>query len=399
MPKVTIHTLREKRAKKEPMTYLTAYDYPTAILEQKAGIDVILVGDSIGMVIYGYDSTLPVTIDLMMPHVKAVRLGAPDVYLVGDMPYMSYQVSKSEAIRNGGRFMAEGACDAVKLEGGREMAETIRAMVDASIPVMGHMGLTPQSAAQLGGYRVQGKDVATAKKLIEDADILQEAGVSTLLLEAVPAEVARIITKRASVPIFGIGAGPHCDGQVLVIHDMIGMFDRRPAKFVKKYAEVGAQIVEALGEFKKEVTEGAFPATEHCYPMPEDVAAELAKLLPGTGLKASEGTQMRVGIVGAGALGSVLGGLLSEGGVDAVLVERDSEQVRVVREDGLWLEGVSGDRLIRPQIVWDPAEAGKVDLALVLVKAYDTRGAICHSKTNPFGRRGRSHAPKRHREL
>jgi 3-methyl-2-oxobutanoate hydroxymethyltransferase len=280
MPKVTIHTLREKRAKKEPMTYLTAYDYPTAILEQKAGIDVILVGDSIGMVIYGYDSTLPVTVDLMMPHVKAVRLGAPDVYLVGDMPYMSYQVSKSEAIRNGGRFMAEGACDAVKLEGGREMAETIRAMVDASIPVMGHMGLTPQSAAQLGGYRVQGKDVATAKKLIEDADILQEAGVSTLLLEAVPAEVARIITKRASVPIFGIGAGPHCDGQVLVIHDMIGMFDRRPAKFVKKYAEVGAQIVEALGEFKKEVTEGAFPATEHCYPMPEDVAAELATLFP-----------------------------------------------------------------------------------------------------------------------
>jgi 3-methyl-2-oxobutanoate hydroxymethyltransferase len=262
------------------MTYLTAYDYPTAILEQKAGIDVILVGDSIGMVIYGYDSTLPVTVDLMMPHVKAVRLGAPDVYLVGDMPYMSYQVSKSEAIRNGGRFMAEGACDAVKLEGGREMAETIRAMVDASIPVMGHIGLTPQSAAQLGGYRVQGKDVATAKKLIEDADILQEAGVSTLLLEAVPAEVTRIITKRASVPIFGIGAGPDCDGQVLVIHDMIGMFDRKPAKFVKKYAEVGAQIVEALGEFKKEVTEGAFPATEHCYPMPEDVAAELARLFP-----------------------------------------------------------------------------------------------------------------------
>ena len=286
MPKVTIHTLREKRAKKEPMTYLTAYDYPTAILEQKAGIDVILVGDSIGMVIYGYDSTLPVTIDLMMPHVKAVRLGAPDVYLVGDMPYMSYQVSKSEAIRNGGRFMAEGACDAVKLEGGREMAETIRAMVDASIPVMGHMGLTPQSAAQLGGYRVQGKDVATAKKLIEDADILQEAGVSTLLLEAVPAEVARIITKRASVPIFGIGAGPDCDGQVLVIHDMIGMFDRRPAKFVKKYAEVGAQIVEALGEFKKEVTEGAFPAHGALLSNAGRCGRGTGKTVPGTGLKA-----------------------------------------------------------------------------------------------------------------
>ncbi len=280
MPKVTIHTLREKKARKERMTFLTAYDYPFAVLEQKAGIDVILIGDSIGMVIYGYDSTLPVTMDLMLPHVKAVRLGAPDVYLVGDMPYMSYQVSKSEAIRNGGRFMAEGACDAVKLEGGREMAETIRAMVNASIPVMGHMGLTPQAVAQLGGYRVQGKDIATAKKLIEDADILQEAGVSTLLLEAVPAEVARIITRRASVPVFGIGAGPHCDGQVLVIHDMIGMFDRKPPKFVKKYKEVGAQIVEGLAEFKKDVAAGTFPAVEHCYPMPEDVAEELAKLYP-----------------------------------------------------------------------------------------------------------------------
>ena len=280
MPKITIHTLREKKARKERMTFLTAYDYPFAMLEQKAGIDVLLIGDSIGMVIYGYESTLPVTMDLMMPHVKAVRLGAPDVYLVADMPYMSYQVSKSEAIRNGGRFMAEGSCDAVKLEGGREMAETIRAMVNASIPVMGHMGLTPQAVAQLGGYRVQGKDIATAKKLVEDADILQEAGVSTLLLEAVPAEVTRIITRRAKVPIFGIGAGPHCDGQVLVIHDMIGMFDRKPPKFVKKYKEIGAQIVEGLAEFKKDVAAGTFPAEEHCYPMPEDVAEELAKLYP-----------------------------------------------------------------------------------------------------------------------
>jgi 3-methyl-2-oxobutanoate hydroxymethyltransferase len=260
------------------MTFLTAYDYPFALLEQRAGIDVILVGDSMGMVVYGYDSTLPVTMDLMMPHVKAVRLGAPDVYLVGDMPYMSYQVSKSEAIRNGGRFMAEGGCDAVKLEGGREMAETIRAMVDATIPVMGHMGLTPQAAAQLGGYKAQGRDLETARKLIEDAKILEQAGVSTLLLEAVPAEVAAIIRQQVSVPLFGIGAGPHCDGQVLVIHDMIGMFDRRVAKFVKKYTEVGDQILQALGEFKKEVAEGAFPAKEHCYPMPREVAEELERL-------------------------------------------------------------------------------------------------------------------------
>jgi 3-methyl-2-oxobutanoate hydroxymethyltransferase len=278
MPKTTIQTLREKRARKERMTFLTGYDYPFAMLEQKAGIDVILVGDSIGMVVYGYNSTLPVTVDLMMPHVKAVRLGAPDVYLVGDMPYMSYQTSKSEAIRNGGRFMAEGGCDAVKLEGGREMAETVRAMVEATIPVMAHIGLTPQSVAQLGGYKAQGRDLAAAKRLIEDSEILQEAGVCSVLLEAVPAEVAEIITQRSAVPVFGIGAGPHVDGQVLVIHDMIGMFDRHTPKFVKKYRLIGEQILEALTEFKEDVAAGSFPAREHCYPMPEDVAAELKKI-------------------------------------------------------------------------------------------------------------------------
>ena len=260
------------------MTFLTAYDYPFAMLEQRAGIDVVLVGDSMGMVVFGYESTLPVTMDLMIPHVKAVRLGAPEVYLVGDMPYMSYQVSVSEAIRNAGRFMAECGCDAVKLEGGREVAETVRAMVNATIPVMGHIGLTPQAVAQLGGYKAQGRDLDTAKRLIEDAQILEEAGASTLLLEAVPAEVAKIITDRAGVPVFGIGAGPHCDGQVLVIHDMIGMFDRHTPKFVKKYREIGSQIVEALQEFKRDVSERKFPGPEHCYPMPEEVAAELKKL-------------------------------------------------------------------------------------------------------------------------
>jgi 3-methyl-2-oxobutanoate hydroxymethyltransferase len=280
MPKITIQTLRDKKARKEPMTFLTGYDYPFAVLEQKAEIDVILVGDSIGMVVYGFGSTLPVTVDLMMPHVKAVRLGAPDAYLIGDMPYMSYQISKQEAIRNGGRFMAEGGCDAVKLEGGREMADTIRAMTDATIPVMGHMGLTPQSVAQLGGYKAQGRNLETAKRLIDDAKILEDAGAVSILLEAVPAEVGQIITEQSSVPIFGIGAGPYCDGQVLVIHDMIGMFDRKPPKFVKKYKEIGAMILAALQEFKMEVTERAFPAKEHCYPMPEDVAAELRKLYP-----------------------------------------------------------------------------------------------------------------------
>jgi 3-methyl-2-oxobutanoate hydroxymethyltransferase len=278
MAKITIQTLREKKAKGEKMTFLTAYDYPFAILEQKAGIDVILVGDSMGMVVLGYDSTLPVTMDLMIPHVKAVRLGAPDVYLVGDMPYMSYQVSKSEAIRNGGRFMAEAGCDAVKLEGGREMSGTIKAMTDATIPVMAHIGLTPQAAAQLGGFKAQGRDIKTAQRLVEDARILEDAGVCSLLMEGVPAELAEIITDRCSVPTFGIGAGPHCDGQVLVIHDMIGMFDRYTPKFVKKFREIGKEIVIALEDFKKEVTEGKFPAKEHCYAMPEEVAEELRRL-------------------------------------------------------------------------------------------------------------------------
>jgi 3-methyl-2-oxobutanoate hydroxymethyltransferase len=278
MAKITIQTLRDKKARGERMTFLTAYDYPFAILEQRAEIDVILVGDSIGMVVYGYDSTLPVTMDLMMPSVQAVRKGAPDVYLVGDLPYMSYQVSIPEAIRNGGRYMAEGGCDAVKLEGGREMAETIRAMTNATIPVMEHLGLTPQSVAQLGGYKAQGRDLATAKKLIEDCKILEEAGACSILLEAVPAEVAAIITRRASVPTFGIGAGPHCDGQVLVVHDIIGMFDKHTPKFVKKYREAGAIILEAFEEFKKDVADGTFPAKEHCYDMPAEVAAELEKL-------------------------------------------------------------------------------------------------------------------------
>jgi 3-methyl-2-oxobutanoate hydroxymethyltransferase len=280
MSKITIQTLRDKKAKGEPITFLTSYDYPFAMLEAKAGIDVLLVGDSIGMVMFGYNSTLPVTMDLMMPHVKAVRLGAPDVYLVGDMPYMSYQPSISDAIRNGGRFMAEGGCDAVKLEGGREVADTVRAMTNATIPVMAHIGLTPQAAAQLGGYKAQGRDAATAIRLIEDAKILEEAGASSVLLEAVPAEVAAIITRRAHVPVFGIGAGPKCDGQVLVIHDILGLFDRKTAKFVKQYAQLGKTIVEALERFREEVLNGEFPGPEHCYPMPPETAAELERLFP-----------------------------------------------------------------------------------------------------------------------
>ncbi len=275
MKRVTIHTLFEKKQKKEPITWLTAYDLPMAQMEEKAEIDIILVGDSIGMTTFGFDSTLPVTMDLLIPHTQAVRKGAPNVFLIGDMPYMTYQVCPQEAVRNAGRFMAECGCDAIKLEGGREVLDTIQAIVRATVPVVGHLGLTPQSIAMLGGFKAQGRDAAAAVRLIEDARLLEEAGVCMILLEAVPPEVAKIVTERAQIPIVGIGAGPHVDGQCLIVHDMLGMFEAFTPKFVKKYADIGGQIVKALKEFTQDVAQGGFPAPEHCYKMPE---AELLKL-------------------------------------------------------------------------------------------------------------------------
>jgi 3-methyl-2-oxobutanoate hydroxymethyltransferase len=279
--KVTIHTLMKKKRDQEPITWLTAYDYPTAQLEEKAGIDIILVGDSIGMTIFGYDSTLPVTMDLLIPHTKAVRKGAPNAFLVGDMPYMSYQISPQEAIRNAGRFMAECGCDAIKLEGGREVIDTVKALIKATIPVVGHLGLTPQSIAMLGGFRAQGRDADTAIRIIVDAQGREEAGVCFILLEAIPPEVSKIITQNAQVPIIGIGAGPHVDGQCLIVHDMIGMFEAFTPKFVKKYANVGEQIVQAVEAFKEDVTKGAFPGPEHCYGMPEEEVQKLEQYIAG----------------------------------------------------------------------------------------------------------------------
>jgi 3-methyl-2-oxobutanoate hydroxymethyltransferase len=281
--KVTIHTLMKKKRDQEPITWLTAYDYPTAQLEEKAGIDIILVGDSIGMTIFGYDSTLPVTMDLLIPHTRAVRKGAPNAFLVGDMPYMSYQISPQEAIRNAGRFMAECGCDAVKLEGGREVIDTVKALIKATIPVVGHLGLTPQSIAMLGGFKAQGRDADTAMRIIEDAKALEEAGVCFILLEAIPPEVSKLITQNAQVPIIGIGAGPHVDGQCLIVHDMLGMFEAFTPKFVKKYADIGDQIVQALEAFKEDVNKGAFPGPEHCYGMPEEEAQKLERYLAEKG--------------------------------------------------------------------------------------------------------------------
>jgi 3-methyl-2-oxobutanoate hydroxymethyltransferase len=279
MNKVTIATLMEKKRNHQAITWLTAYDYPTAQLEEKAGIDMILMGDSIGMAVFGYSSTLPVTMDIMISHTAAVRKGAPNVFLIGDMPYMSYQVSVEEAIRNAGRFMAECGCDAVKLEGGREMLDVVKALIKATIPVVGHLGLTPQSVAMLGGFKAQGRDATAALRIIEDAKILEEAGICLLLLEAVPPEVAKIVTERASIPVCGIGAGPYVDGQVLIVHDMLGMFEAFTAKFVKKYANIGEQILKALKDYIRDVEKGAFPGPEHCYGMPKEEIEKLQGLL------------------------------------------------------------------------------------------------------------------------
>lgn len=272
--KVTIQTLRDKVQKGQQISMITGYDYPLAMLEERAGIDIILVGDSLGMTILGYDSTLPVTMDVMVEHAKAVRRGAPAAYVIGDMPYMSYQVSIVEAVRNAGRFMKEAGVDAVKLEGGRNVVDVIAALAKATIPVMGHLGLTPQSIAMLGGFKAQGRDIAAAETIIEDAKAIEDAGAVSILLEAVPPEVAQVITKRANIPIISIGAGPYCHGQLLIVHDMLGFFDAFTPKFVKKYADLNKVILEALVQYKVDVEQGVFPADEHCYKMQAEALAE-----------------------------------------------------------------------------------------------------------------------------
>lgn len=272
--KMTILALHEKKVRGEPITMVTAYDYPSALAADRAGLDTILVGDSLGMVVLGYDSTVPVTMDEMLHHCKAVRRGAQYAWLIGDMPFMSYQADRAEAVRNAGRFVKEAGMDAVKLEGGRPMADTVRAITDAGIMVVGHIGLTPQSSAQLGGYRVQGKTAADAQRLLEDALALQEAGAVMLVLEMVPDRVAQRISQALRIPTIGIGAGVGCDGQVLVLHDLLGLFDRFTPKFVKKYAELFPQMEAALAAYRDDVTARRFPDDEHSFVMDE---AELGK--------------------------------------------------------------------------------------------------------------------------
>lgn len=267
--KVSILTLQKRKEEGRPITMLTAYDYPSAVLVDRAEIDVILVGDSLGMVMLGYDSTVPVTMADMLHHCRAVARGTEYAFLVGDMPFMSYQADTAEAIRNAGRFLQEANMDAVKLEGGREMAATIEAIVKVGIPVMGHIGLTPQSISQLGGYRIQGKTARAGRRLLDDALILEQAGCFAIVLEAVPAPVATAISQRLHIPTIGIGAGTGCDGQVLVYHDILGLFDRLQPRFVKQYANLGEIITSAFNAFRDDVLAHRFPAEEHTYPMDE----------------------------------------------------------------------------------------------------------------------------------
>ena len=273
--KITITELNEKKSAAKKITMLTAYDYPMARLVDEACIDVTLVGDSLGMVVLGYDSTVPVTMDEMIHHAKAVRRGTRYAFLVGDMPFLSYQVSIEDAIRNAGRFMKEAGCDAVKLEGGYEVLGVTKAIVDAGIPVLGHLGLTPQTVSKLGGFKVQGRSAEAARRLIDQAVKLEDAGCFAVVLECVPDKVAQLITERLKIPTIGIGAGPHCDGQVLVTNDMVGLFDRFVPKFVKQYVKLSGLILDGLKKYKEEVEGGLFPKAEHCFTIKEE---ELEKL-------------------------------------------------------------------------------------------------------------------------
>ncbi len=277
--KVSIIDLQNKKAKGRPITMMTAYDYPTGHLVDRAGMDMILVGDSLAMVVLGYENTVGVTMEEMLHHCRAVARGAKHPLLVGDMPFMSYQVSVPQAVENAGRFLKEGNMDVVKLEGGKERAEVVRAIVRAGIPVQGHIGLTPQTISMLGGFRVQGKSVEAALSVIDDGLALEEAGCFSIVVEGVPDRIAALLTERLTIPTIGIGAGQGCDGQVLVLHDMLGMFDRFTPKFVKKYANFVETGTKALQDYIAEVENKTFPGPEHVYTVPDDVYASVVEAL------------------------------------------------------------------------------------------------------------------------
>lgn len=268
--KITISDLMAKKEKGRKITMLTAYDYPTAQMVDNAGIDTILVGDSLGMVVLGYTSTVPVTMEEMIHHTKAVTRGTTYAFIIGDMPFMSYQTGIEKTIENAGRFIKEGECDAVKLEGGTEVAPVVKAIVTAGIPVCAHIGLTPQTATQLSGFKVQGKDAESARSMINSAKDLEKAGAFMVVMECIPDILASRITRELGIPTIGIGAGKDCDGQVLVYHDLVGLFERFTPKFVKQYIKLGPMIIDALKDYKREVEEGIFPGDEHIFKMSKE---------------------------------------------------------------------------------------------------------------------------------
>ena len=277
--KVTIMDIKKAKKKGRKLVMCTAYDYPFGLLADEAVVDIVLVGDSLGMVVMGLDGTVEVTMEHMIHHIKAVMRGCKSPLVVGDMPFMSYNTSVRDAIINAGRLLKEGGCDAVKLEGGMDFAPTVEAIIKAGIPVQGHIGLTPQTASALGGFKMQGRDAQAAKRIFDDATALEQAGVFSIILEAVPAPLGQLLSESVSVPVIGIGAGPHVDGQVLVTHDMIGLFDKFVPKFVKQYTKIRETILEAMNAYKKDVLEGAFPGPEHSFKMPENALEELKKLI------------------------------------------------------------------------------------------------------------------------
>ena len=270
--KKTVLDLAKMKANGEKLTWITAYDTPFASFSEQAGMDMILVGDSMGMVVFGYDSTIPVTMDDCLSHCRAVRRGAPNTMIVGDMPFGSYQVSTQDAVSNAIRFLKEGGCDAVKLEGGTLVADHIRAIRAAGIVVCGHIGLTPQSSGSLGGHKAQGRTLESARAVIEDALAVEKAGANFLLVEAVPPEVCGFISRKLSIPVYSIGAGADCDGQLTIFADTIGLFQAFTPKFVKKYAEIAPLVIEAYKEYIREIREGVFPGEEHVYHVIGDIA-------------------------------------------------------------------------------------------------------------------------------
>jgi 3-methyl-2-oxobutanoate hydroxymethyltransferase len=273
--KVTINSIQEKKQQGRPISCLTAYDYSTSRLVDQAGIDMILVGDSLAMVVLGYENTLPITVDEMLHHTRAVRRGVKRALVIADMPFASYQVDDKQAVKNAARFLKDGGAEAVKIEGGEKRVGLIHRLLDAEVPIMGHIGLTPQSVHMMGGYRVQGKTMNAIERLVKDAVALDRAGVFSIVLEGIPREVARIVTEEVSCPTIGIGAGPDCDGQVLVFHDILNLGDRQPAKFVRQYADAAALITGAVAQFKNDVETKTFPSDAESYHLPRETQSAL----------------------------------------------------------------------------------------------------------------------------